>query len=65
MQPKDITLESVRRTCQAAADLESLDAIAAGHRHGHGTSLDDETSSSKNLTVIRSADIGAGIRHWS
>jgi hypothetical protein len=30
MQPKDITLESVRRTCQAAADLHSLDAIAAG-----------------------------------
>jgi aminoglycoside phosphotransferase (APT) family kinase protein len=30
MQPKDITLESVRRTCQAAADLDSLDAIAAG-----------------------------------
>jgi len=30
MQPKDITLESVRRTCQAAADLDSLDAVAAG-----------------------------------
>jgi thiamine kinase-like enzyme len=29
MQPQDITLESVRRTCQAAADLDSLDAIAA------------------------------------
>jgi len=28
MQPADITLESVRRTCQAAADLETLDAIA-------------------------------------
>jgi thiamine kinase-like enzyme len=32
MQPKDITLESVRRTCQAAADLESLNAIAADDR---------------------------------
>jgi thiamine kinase-like enzyme len=32
MQPKDITLESVRRTCQAAADLESLDAIASHER---------------------------------
>ena len=32
MQPKDITLESVRRTCQAAADLDSLDAIAAPSR---------------------------------
>jgi thiamine kinase-like enzyme len=30
LQPKDITLESIRRTCQAAADLDSLDAIAAG-----------------------------------
>lgn len=30
MQPKDVTLESVRRTCQAAADLDSLEAIA-GH----------------------------------
>ncbi len=29
MQPKDITLESVRRTCQAATDLHSLDAIAS------------------------------------
>jgi hypothetical protein len=29
LQPKDITLESVRRTCQAAADLNSLDAISA------------------------------------
>ena len=28
MQPKDITLESVRRTCQAADDLQALDAIA-------------------------------------
>lgn len=28
MQPADITFESVRRTCQAAADLETLDAIA-------------------------------------
>jgi thiamine kinase-like enzyme len=34
MQPKDITLESVRRTCQAAEDLESLDAIAADNRRG-------------------------------
>jgi len=25
--PRDIMMESVRRTCQAAADLESLDAI--------------------------------------
>jgi hypothetical protein len=34
LQPHDITLESVRRTCQAAVDLDSLDAIAAddGHR---------------------------------
>ena len=30
MQPKDVTLESVRRTCQAAEDLDSLAAIA-GH----------------------------------
>lgn len=29
VQPNDIMLESVRRTCQAAEDLESLDAIAA------------------------------------
>ena len=29
LQPRDITLESVRRTCQAAVDLDSLDAIAA------------------------------------
>jgi thiamine kinase-like enzyme len=36
MQPKDITLESVRRTCQAAADLESLDAITA---HGRSRNL--------------------------
>lgn len=28
MQPADITLESVRRTCTAAADLAALDAIA-------------------------------------
>ncbi|WP_205698823.1 phosphotransferase family protein [Conexibacter sp. SYSU D00693] len=27
MQPADITLETVRRTCQAAADLEALDAV--------------------------------------
>ena len=33
MQPKDITLETIRRTCQAAADLESLDAIAGGDHH--------------------------------
>jgi hypothetical protein len=32
MQPADITLESVRRTCQAAADLDSLDAISAADR---------------------------------
>jgi thiamine kinase-like enzyme len=30
MQPKDVTLESVRRTCQAAEDLDSLAAIT-GH----------------------------------
>jgi thiamine kinase-like enzyme len=29
MQPKDVTLESVRRTCQAADDLDSLAAIAS------------------------------------
>jgi Ser/Thr protein kinase RdoA (MazF antagonist) len=29
LQPADVTLESVRRTCQAAEDLDSLDAIAA------------------------------------
>lgn len=28
MQPKDITLETIRRTCQAAADLDSLDAVS-------------------------------------
>jgi Ser/Thr protein kinase RdoA (MazF antagonist) len=28
MQPRDITLESVRRTCQAAEDLDTLDALA-------------------------------------
>jgi thiamine kinase-like enzyme len=28
LQPRDITLESVHRTCQAAVDLDSLDAIA-------------------------------------
>jgi len=33
MQPRDVTLESVRRTCQAAEDLDSLDAIA-GHDRG-------------------------------
>jgi aminoglycoside phosphotransferase (APT) family kinase protein len=32
MQAADVTLESVRRTCHAAADLESLDAI--GQRPG-------------------------------
>jgi hypothetical protein len=32
MQPRDITLESVRRTCQAAVDLDSLGAIAACDR---------------------------------
>ena len=31
MQPRDITLEAIRRTCQAAADLDSLDAIAVGN----------------------------------
>jgi thiamine kinase-like enzyme len=31
LQPKDVTLESVRRTCQAAEDLDSLTAIT-----GHG-----------------------------
>ena len=30
MQPADITLESVKRTCHAASDLLSLDAIADG-----------------------------------
>jgi thiamine kinase-like enzyme len=33
MQPKEVALESVRRTCQAAADLDSLDAIAGRDRH--------------------------------
>lgn len=32
MQPRDVTLESVRRTCQAAADLDSLDAITGRNR---------------------------------
>jgi thiamine kinase-like enzyme len=32
MQPKDITLESVRRTCQAAEDLDSLAAITGRDR---------------------------------
>ncbi|WP_276807170.1 aminoglycoside phosphotransferase family protein [Mycobacterium nebraskense] len=32
MQPKDVTLESVRRTCQAAEDLDSLDAITGRNR---------------------------------
>jgi aminoglycoside phosphotransferase (APT) family kinase protein len=32
MQPKDVTLESVRRTCQAAEDLDSLDAIIGRDR---------------------------------
>jgi aminoglycoside phosphotransferase (APT) family kinase protein len=32
MQPRDVTLESVRRTCQAAEDLDSLEAIAAHDR---------------------------------
>ena len=32
MQPKDVTLESVRRTCQAAEDLDSLEAIVAHDR---------------------------------
>jgi len=35
MQPKDVTLESVRRTCQAAEDLDSLEAIVA-HDRGSG-----------------------------
>jgi Ser/Thr protein kinase RdoA (MazF antagonist) len=30
MQPEDVTLESVRRTCQAAEDLDSLEAVT-GH----------------------------------
>jgi thiamine kinase-like enzyme len=30
LQPADITLESVRRTCQAATDLDSLGAVANG-----------------------------------
>jgi thiamine kinase-like enzyme len=32
MQPADVTLESVRRTCQAAADLDSLRAIEERRR---------------------------------
>lgn len=32
MQPKDVTLESVRRTCQAADDLDSLDAVTGRAR---------------------------------
>jgi thiamine kinase-like enzyme len=32
LQPRDITLETLRRTCQAAVDLDSLDAIAACDR---------------------------------
>jgi Phosphotransferase enzyme family len=32
LQPPDITLECVRRTCQAAVDLDSLAAIAANDR---------------------------------
>jgi hypothetical protein len=32
MQPRDVTLESVRRTCQAAEDLDSLEAVAAHSR---------------------------------
>jgi thiamine kinase-like enzyme len=32
MQPKDVTLESVRRTCRAAADLDSLEAITGPDR---------------------------------
>jgi thiamine kinase-like enzyme len=32
MQPKDVTLESVRRTCQAAEDLDSLGAITGNGR---------------------------------
>ncbi len=32
MQPKDVTLESVRRTCQAAEDLDSLEAVTGHHR---------------------------------
>ena len=32
MQPRDVTLESVRRTCQAAEDLDSLGAIARHDR---------------------------------
>jgi thiamine kinase-like enzyme len=36
MQPKDVTLESVRRICQAAEDLDSLEAIAAAHRYSKG-----------------------------
>ncbi|MCV7166102.1 aminoglycoside phosphotransferase family protein [Mycobacterium stomatepiae] len=30
MQPRDVAMESVRRTCQAAADLDSLDAVTGG-----------------------------------
>jgi thiamine kinase-like enzyme len=37
MQPKDVTLESVRRTCQAADDLDSLEAIATDHWYPRGS----------------------------
>lgn len=33
MQPHEVTLESVRRTCQAAEDLDSLEAIAGDHQY--------------------------------
>jgi Ser/Thr protein kinase RdoA (MazF antagonist) len=36
MQPKDVTLESVRRTCQAAEDLDSLEAVAGRYRNRKG-----------------------------
>lgn len=36
MQPKDVTIESVRRTCQAVEDLDSLEAIAGDHRYTKG-----------------------------
>ena len=32
MQPMDVTLESVRRTCQAAEDLDSLGAVTGPGR---------------------------------
>jgi thiamine kinase-like enzyme len=36
MQPRDVTLETVRRTCQAADDLDSLQAITGADRDRYG-----------------------------